>query len=58
MSSIIVYGLSAKMGETKVITTETKPAPEGAYGDSKLQAELGILPLSDESLKCAYYAHR
>lgn len=51
MSSIIVYGLSAKMGETKVITTETKPAPEGAYGDSKLQAELGILPLSDESFK-------
>lgn len=51
MSSIIVYGLSAKMGETKVITTETKPAPEGAYGDSKLQAELRILPLSDESFK-------
>ena len=51
MSSIIVYGLSAKMGEMKVITTETKPTPEGAYGDSKLQAELGILPLSDESFK-------
>jgi nucleoside-diphosphate-sugar epimerase len=51
MSSIIVYGLSAKMDETKVITTETMPAPEGAYGDSKLQAELGILPLSDESFK-------
>lgn len=51
MSSIIVYGLSAKMGETKVITHDTKPAPEGAYGDSKLQAELGILPLSDESFK-------
>lgn len=49
MSSIIVYGLSAKMGETKVITTKTKPAPEGAYGDSKLQAELGILPLSNEN---------
>ncbi len=51
MSSIIVYGLSAKMGETKVITTETNPDPVGAYGDSKLQAELGILPLSNEAFR-------
>ena len=42
MSSIIIYGASGKMGEKKVITLETKPAPEGAYGDSKLQTELGI----------------
>ncbi|MGI6696599.1 MAG: NAD-dependent epimerase/dehydratase family protein [Christensenellales bacterium] len=48
MSSIIIYGASGKMGEKKVITRETKPAPEGAYGDSKLQAELGIQPLQDE----------
>jgi len=49
MSSIIIYGASGKMGEKKVITLETKPAPEGAYGDSKLQAELGIKPLQDDN---------
>lgn len=51
MSSIIIYGASGKMGEKKVITRDTKPAPEGAYGDSKLQAENGILPLSDAAFK-------
>lgn len=51
MSSIIVYGASAKMGEKKVITKDTVPAPVGAYGDSKLQAELGIQPLNDDSFK-------
>ena len=49
MSSIIVYGVSAKMGEKKVITRDTVPAPAGAYGGSKLQAELGIQPLHDEN---------
>lgn len=51
MSSIIVYGTSAKMGEKKVITRDTVPAPVGAYGDSKLQAELGIQPLNDDKFK-------
>lgn len=51
MSSIIVYGASAKMGEKKVITRDTIPAPIGAYGDSKLQAELGIQPLNDDTFK-------
>lgn len=51
MSSIIIYGASAKIGRQKVITRETEPAPESAYGDSKLQAELGILPLGDASFK-------
>ena len=49
MSSIIVYGASAKMGETKVITKDTKPTPAGAYGESKLRAEEGILPLSNDT---------
>lgn len=49
MSSIIVYGASSKIGETKVITRNTVPQPANFYGDSKLQAEQGILPLkSDE----------
>ena len=51
MSSIIVYGASAKMGEKKVITRDTVPSPVGAYGDSKLQAELGIQPLNDDRFK-------
>ena len=48
MSSIIVYGESAKIGKEKNITKETLPSPANAYGDSKLQAEKGILKLQDE----------
>lgn len=51
MSSAIVYGDSAPIGKRKLISRTTPPAPSGAYGDSKLQAENGILPLSDESFK-------
>lgn len=45
MSSMIVYGASSKIGETKVITRDTVPEPINFYGNSKLQAEQGILPL-------------
>ena len=48
MSSMIVYGASSKIGETKVITRETVPEPINFYGNSKLQAEQGILPLQSE----------
>lgn len=48
MSSIIVYGDSAPMGKKKVITKDTKPSPANFYGDSKLQADLGLQPLSDD----------
>ncbi len=51
MSSAIVYGNSAPIGKKKVITKDTIPAPANAYGDSKLQAEKGILPLSDDKFK-------
>ena len=51
MSSAIVYGNSAKIGKKKVITRDTVPTPANCYGDSKLQAELGILPLQDDSFK-------
>lgn len=46
MSSMIVYNSR----ETK-ITIETKPNPDNFYGDSKLQAERGILSLQDSSFK-------
>ena len=45
MSSMIVYGASSKIGESKVITRDTVPQPANFYGNSKLQAEQGILPL-------------
>lgn len=47
MSSAIVYGESAPIGKSKIITKDTKPSPANFYGDSKLQAENGILPLQD-----------
>lgn len=48
MSSAIVYGESAPIGKTKMITPDTQPSPANFYGDSKLQAEKGILPLQAE----------
>ena len=51
MSSAIVYGDSAPIGKKKVITKETPVSPANCYGDSKAQAELGILPLQDEKFK-------
>lgn len=47
MSSAIIYGDSAPYGKMKVITKETKPDPANFYGDSKLQADLGIQELAD-----------
>lgn len=49
MSSAIVYGDSAPIGKTKVITKDTPVDPANFYGDSKVQAENGILPLSDDN---------
>lgn len=51
MSSIIVYGDSALIGKKKIITKDTIPNPGNFYGDSKLQAEKGILSLKDETFK-------
>lgn len=48
MSSAIVYGDSAPIGQQKVITADTPLAPANFYGDSKVQAEKGILPLNDD----------
>lgn len=51
MSSAIVYGNSAPIGKTKIISLNTPLTPANCYGDSKVQAEKGILPLSDEDFK-------
>lgn len=51
MSSAIVYGDSAPIGKSKVITKDTPVSPNNDYGGSKVMAENGILPLSDNSFK-------
>lgn len=51
MSSAIVYGESAPIGKTKMISRDTPVSPANCYGDSKVQAENGILPLNDETFK-------
>lgn len=50
MSSMIVYK-EVKTLEGKQIHKDTPPAPNGFYGDSKLQGELGIQALADDSFK-------
>jgi UDP-glucose 4-epimerase len=51
MSSAIVYGDSAPLGKTKLITRDTPVSPANFYGDSKVQAENGILPLGSDTFK-------
>lgn len=51
MSSAIVYGESAPIGKSNLITKDTPTAPANCYGDSKVQAEKGILPLNDDGFK-------
>lgn len=51
MSSAIVYGESAPLGKTKVITRDTPVSPANCYGDSKVQAEMGISALDDDGFK-------
>ena len=51
MSSAIVYGDSAPIGVKKIITKETDYSPANFYGDSKVQAEKGIIPLASDDFK-------
>ncbi len=51
MSSAIVYGDSAPIGKQKMITKDTPVSPANFYGDSKVQAEKGIIPLNDNGFK-------
>ena len=50
MSSEIVYKESKSL-KPNIITPDTKPEPNGFYGDSKLQAEIGLHELEDDSFK-------
>ncbi len=51
MSSAIVYGDSAPIGKSKVITKDTPISPANFYGDSKVQAENGLKKLDDDNFK-------
>lgn len=51
MSSSIVYGESAPIGKSKVITKNTPVAPANFYGDTKVQAENRINALKDTTFK-------
>lgn len=51
MSSMIVYGDSAPYGKRKIIDKNTVPHPANFYGDSKLQADVGVRELADANFK-------
>lgn len=51
MSSMIVYGESAPYGKKKIIDENTVPAPANFYGDSKLQADVGVRELADDTFR-------
>jgi len=53
MSSASVYGSATPIGREYIITWDTPFAPSNVYGDSKVKAEQGIRPLSDERFKVA-----
>lgn len=50
MSSMIVYK-EVKTLKGKQIHKNTVPAPNGFYGDSKLQGEIGVRALADDTFK-------
>lgn len=51
MSSIIVYGENTSVNKKRIVTRYTEPNPSSFYGDSKLQAEKGLAPLTSEYFK-------
>ena len=50
MCSMIVFHESQKLGE-EMLTLDTMPQPNGFYGDSKLQAEMGLKELDCDAFK-------
>jgi len=53
MSSASVYGSTTPIGKANVVERDTPFHPSNVYGDSKVKAEQGILPLSDARFKVA-----
>lgn len=48
MSSMSVYGASARVNQQKVIDINSVPKPVNAYGESKLQADYEILKMNSK----------
>lgn len=42
LSSMIIYGSASRAGRRRMIDADTPPKPDGAYGQSKLDAENGL----------------
>ncbi len=53
MSSVIIYGENAPVGSGKHITRDTAPDPCNFYGDSKKQAEDGLIRLQTDHFQVA-----
>lgn len=51
MSSMIVYGDSAPYGKSKLVDEHTVPVAANFYGNSKLQADIAVRDLADDSFK-------
>jgi UDP-glucose 4-epimerase len=51
MSSAIVYGDSGPIGEKRVINPYTVCSPANCYGDSKVQAEIGLKKLQSDNFR-------
>lgn len=51
MSSMIIYGDSAGLNKSKVITNSTVPVPANFYGDSKWQADIGVRQIETDIFK-------
>lgn len=51
MSSMIIYGDSAPFGKEKIVDENIIPEPANFYGDSKLQADVGVRSLADKMFK-------
>lgn len=51
MSTMAVYGLEGRIGEEVVIKPNTQPNPITFYGQSKLEAEIGLVKLNSDSFK-------
>ncbi len=58
LSSIIVYGDGAKVGESRHITASLCPAPANFYGDSKWQAEQQLMTLETDSANADFRVAR
>lgn len=49
LSTMMVYGNSAPIGRSFTIDKSTKPKPESVYGKSKLEGEMGVTDIANDS---------